>query len=515
MTDLRASPWDIARQRPDHPALIFPDTGETRTYAQMIKNANRFAHRLVADGLEIGDCVAVLLENRVEYIDVVWAAKQLGIYYVCLPSGITRGDAAYILENSGAKVLITSDKLADAAATLLDLVPGVTKGYMMGKPAPGFVAYGDALADMPDTMVPDRPRGLSMLYSSGTTGRPKGVKHQILDVSPHTAPPRHTYLRNLFDFSPDTVFLGPGPFYHTGPLRLMVHAMRDGATVLAFHKFDAEQVLRSIETYSATCGNFVPTMFKRMLDLPEELRNSVDVSTMQTALHGAAPISPVVKDRMIDWWGNCITEMYGGTESIGTTVIHAEDWKKHRGSVGKATSITRVRIEAPDGSDCPPGVPGLILMTQGKEFEYHGDPEKTSEATRGDGWGTMGDIGYMDEEGYLYLTDRQSNLIISGGVNVYPQEAENVLTGHPDVRDVAVFGIPSEDFGEQVHAVVVPQPSRAADEEFRRELIEFCRSEIGKIKSPRSLEYADALPRSETGKILKKQLRQSYWPETA
>ncbi|MGR3425118.1 MAG: AMP-binding protein [Sagittula sp.] len=511
--ELRASPWDQARHTPDHPAIIMADTGERRTYAQMIGAANRLAHRLVADGVQTGDCVAILLENRVEYVEAVWAAKQLGIYYVCLPRGLTPPDAAYILSNSAAKVLITSDTLAEVAGPLLKEVPELRAGYMMGVASGGFRPYAEALDAMPDTMVEGRPRGISMLYSSGTTGRPKGIRHALEDVSPHIAPPRHAYLRKLMRFSGDTVFLNPGPFYHTAPLRMMIHAMRDGATAVAFRKFDAEAVLKAVETYGATCGMFVPTMFIRMLDLPAQLRQAVDVSSMQVALHGSAPMSPAVKDRMIDWWGDAIHEMYGGTESIGTTVITAAEWKAHRGSVGRPSSITRIRIEGPDGAELPPGQEGLVMMTQGKRFEYHGDPDKTAEATRPDGWGTLGDIGYLDAEGYLYLTDRASNLIISGGVNIYPQEAENVLTGHPDVADVAVFGIPDPEFGEKVHALVVPRPGAGTDGSLGEDLIAFCRAEIGKIKSPRSVEFTEALPRSEAGKILKKQLRRTYWPD--
>ena len=506
---LRASPWDVAADRPDHPAIIFADTGESRTFGEMIGNANRLAHRLADDGVEVGDCVAIFLENRVEYVEAVWAAKQLGVYYVCLPRGLTRSDASYILTNSSSKVLITSDTLAEVAHTLIADAPCLKRGYMMGVASPGFIPYGDALVGMPDTMVEGRPRGISMLYSSGTTGRPKGIRHPIMDVAPHIAPPRHEYLSKLFHFGPDTVFVNPGPFYHTAPLRMMVHAQREGATAICFQKFDAETVLRSIGTYKATCGMFVPTMFVRMLNLPDEAKDTADLSTMQVALHGAAPISPAIKDRMIDWWGNCITEMYGGTESIGSTIIGAEDWKRHRGSVGKASSITKVRIEGPDGETCPPNVPGLVLMTQGKSFEYHGDPDKTAEATREDNWGTLGDIGYMDEDGYLYLTDRASNLIISGGVNIYPQEAENVIGGHPEVLDVAVFGLPDEEFGERVHAVVVPKNGVAEDAALAARILDFCRAEIGKIKSPRDIEFATALPRSEAGKILKKELRQT------
>ncbi len=512
---LRASPWEVAAERPEHTAIVFADSGESRSYGEMIGNANRLAHRLVEDGVEVGDCISVFLENRVEYVEAVWAAKQLGVYYVCLPRGLTRSDAAYILTNSASKVLITSDTLGEVSNTLIKDAPALRRGYMMGEASPGFASYEAALDGMPDTMFEGRPRGVSMLYSSGTTGRPKGIRHPITDVAPHVAPPRHEYLSKLFHFGPDTVFLNPGPFYHTAPLRMMIHAQRVGGTAVCFQKFDAETVLRGIGTYGATCGMFVPTMFVRMLDLPDYVKDAADLGTMKVALHGAAPISPAIKDRMIDWWGDCITEMYGGTESIGTTIIGAQDWKRHRGSVGKASAITQIRIEGPDGEPCPPNKPGLVLMTQGKSFEYHGDPTKTAEATRGDHWATLGDIGYMDEDGYLYLTDRMSNLIISGGVNIYPQEAENVIAGHPDVSDVAIIGLPDNEYGERVHAVVVPRGERAGDDALAAQIIDFCRAEIGKIKTPRTIEFAPSLPRSEAGKILKKDLRQSVLNQRA
>lgn len=509
-TAMRASPWDVARVSPDHPALIIADTGERRTYGEMIANSNRFAHRLVEVGIEPGGCLAVLMENRPEFLEVVWAAKQLGIYYVCLPSGISPTDAAYLLANSGSKILVTSDTISTAADILERCSDTLDAAFMAGAPLPGFRGYQDALTGQPDTMIEGHFRGVSMLYSSGTTGRPKGIRHPIDPVSPHEAPPRHGYLRQTYDFGPHTVFLNPGPLYHTAPLRMMMHVQREGGTVVCFAKFDAETVLRAIETYRATNGMFVPTMFVRMLKLPEAVRDSVDVSSMRFALHGAAPTTPSDKRKMLDWWGDCICEMYGGTESIGTTTISAQEWRLKPGSVGRPSAGTSIRIEAPDGSECPRGVPGLVLMTQGKRFEYHDDPEKTAEATRPGGWATLGDIGFLDDDGYLFLTDRASNMIISGGVNIYPQEAENVLSGHPEVEEVAVIGIPDAEFGERVHALVVPSAGCQPDP---RSLIAFCRAEIGAIKSPRSVDFVDELPRNALGKILKRELRARFLTE--
>lgn len=510
-----ASPWEVAAKFPDRLAIVMADTGQRLTYGEMIGNANRLANRLIKDGVQQGDCVAIFLENRVEYLEAVWAAKQIGAYYVCIPRGLSLSDARYMIGDCNAKVLISSQEVTAVAAPIAREHHPAMLTYMLDAEETDCIDYQTAIQGQPDTPVVGRCRGNSMLYSSGTTGRPKGIKHPLINVSPNVPPPRHAYLVKEYGFSPETVFIDPGPFYHTAPLRFMMHVQREGGTAIGFSKFDAETVLRAIETWHATNGFFVPTMFVRMLDLPAEIRENIDVCSMRYALHGAAPISPAVKQRMIDWWGPVIYEMYGGTESIGTTVINSHEWLTHRGSVGRPSSVTRIRIEAPDGSNCPPGVEGLVLMTQGKAFEYHGDPKKTAEATRDGGWGTLGDIGYLDEEGYLYLTDRASNLIISGGVNIYPQEAENVLSGHPEVQDAAVIGIPHPVYGEEVHALIVPRKCVADFDRdaFAEQLIAFCRNEIGKTKSPRSIEFVAELPRSEAGKIIKSELKKRYWPD--
>lgn len=501
---LRASPWDIAKSHPDRLAIAIADTGARRTYGEMIANANRLAHHMVALGLQTGDCLAILMENRPEFLEAVWAAKQIGVYYVCLPVGISEADAVYILQNSASRLLITSDQVQSAPAIAARLGDALRAVWVAGTGFDGHADLNTAMAGFSDQMVEGRPRGISMLYSSGTTGRPKGVRHRIEAVSPHEAPPRHLYLRDTYDYGPDTVFINPGPFYHTAPLRMMLHVQREGGTAVAFSRFDAEAVLAAIETWRGTNGMFVPTMFARMLALPEARRGRYDLSSMRHALHGAAPIAPALKWKMLEWWGDCICEMYGGTESIGTTTISAAEWRLKPGSVGRPSAITRIRIEAPDGSDCPPGVPGLVLMSQGKAFEYHGDPDKTAEATRPDGWATLGDIGYLDEDGYLFLTDRASHLIISGGVNIYPQEAEHILSGHEAVAEVAVIGLHDEEFGERVHAFVVPADPGALPAP--EELIGFCRAELGTIKSPRGVSFVRDLPRTPLGKIQKKEL---------
>jgi acyl-CoA synthetase (AMP-forming)/AMP-acid ligase II len=321
-----------------------------------------------------------------------------------------------------------------------------------------------------------------------------------------------------YRFGKDTVLLNPGPYYHASPLRIMMHAQREGATIVGFAKFDAEAVLRAIETYRATHGIFVPTMFSRMLALPEVVRNSIDVSSMRYAIHQAAPCPISVKERMIAWWGPVIHEIYGGSEGNGTTVINSDDWLTHKGSVGRPSKGIEVHIVDENGNECAPIQPGLVYFGNGRLFEYFGEPEKTASVRHPKGWSTLGDVGYLDEDGFLYLTDRQSNLIISGGVNIYPQEAENVLAAHPEITDVAVIGVPNADFGEEVKAVVVPRnglPEAGDREALARDIVDFCRARLSPIKCPRSVDFVEALPRSDAGKLLKREIRKAYCPENA
>ncbi|SEP93397.1 AMP-binding protein [Thalassovita taeanensis] len=509
------SPWKVAEDTPDKVAILFEDTGGSQTYGQMVSNANRLANHLISSGLKQGDCISIFLENNLRYLEVVWAAKIAGLYYVCIGRQLNAPDVSYVVQNSLSKVLISSAEMAPVALEVAAALNGKVALLMMDGATAPYQSYEDAVAAQPDTMPTGRVRGASMLYTSGTTGRPKGVRHDLTDASPHTAPPRHTMLIQEYGYSPQTVFLNLGPFYHTGPLRIMMHAQRTGATVVGFKKFNASRALAAIGKHRVTFGLFVPTMFVRFLALPETEQQAADTSSLTYALHIAAPCSIAVKERMIEWWGPIIYEMYGGTESIGTTTINSQDWLTHKGSVGRASLGTEVHIVGEDGQECPPNTPGLVYLTNGKTFEYFNDPGKTDESRHPKGWNTLGDIGKLDEDGFLYLTDRKSNLIISGGVNIYPQESENVLTGHPMVRDVAVIGVPNPDFGEEVKALVVPNFTLAPEYEtaFADELIDYCRSHLSKVKCPRSVDFVPDLPRSEAGKILKAELRKTYWPE--
>lgn len=516
MTDITASPWIVAEATPDKPAIIMADTGQMLTYGEMISNANRLANYFVSIGLNEGDCISIFLENQVRYLELVWAAKITGLYYVCIGRHLNGSDVGYIIENSESRILITSAAQASTAKEVVNSLTGDVRLLMMDGTSDGFLSYEDEIAAQPDTQITGRRRGASMLYTSGTTGKPKGVRNDLPDISPHVAPPRHMTYVGKYNISSSTVMFNPGPFYHTGPIRLMMHAQREGATAVSLSKFDAEQSLKAIDKYKVTYGFFVPTMFVRMLTLPDDIRLKYDMSSIQYAIHSAAPCSIIIKEKMINWWGKILYEMYGGTESTGTTAISSQDWLEHKGSVGRATPGTEIHIVDENGDECPPNVPGLIYMTTGKHFEYFKDPEKSAASRHPKGWYALGDIGYLDEGGYLFLTDRQANLIISGGVNIYPQEAENALTGHPDIADIAVIGIPNPDFGEEVKALVVPtnKLSKEQESKLERKLIEFCKSKISFFKCPRTIDFVETLPRSEAGKLLKLEIRKRYWADT-
>jgi acyl-CoA synthetase (AMP-forming)/AMP-acid ligase II len=401
--------------------------------------------------------------------------------------------------------------MAELASTLAARLQGRVHLLMFGGVAPGFESY-EALRDaQPATPMFNRRRGASMLYSSGTTGRPKGVRTPLLDV-PATEPPiRHRLLVNMFNFAADMVFVNPGPFYHAAPLRMMMSVQRLGGVAVGFRKFDPVAVLAAIDRYQGTHGFFVPTMFVRMLRLAEAERNRFSLASMRYAIHGAAPCPAYLKESLMQWWGDVLYELYGGTEGIGHTFISPQEWLRKKGSVGKAAKGCVIRIVDDAGNTLPANEPGLIYMGNGREFEYFKDDDKTAEVRGADGLATMGDIGYLDEDGYLFLSDRQSHMIISGGVNIYPQESENILAAHPAIEDVAVIGVPNDEFGEEVKAIVVPIIKQFDRQQLEGEILAYCRSHISAIKCPRSVDFVDQLPRSEAGKLLKRQIKAPYW----
>lgn len=504
-------PRRFAETHPDKPALILADTDQAISYAELMRNADRAAQLFQRLGLRQGDTLAVMLENHIRYPEICWAAKNSGITYACISSQASIEDAAYIVENSDAKLLISSARLVEVAtAVARRSAPSLGCLMVDGACAP-FLSYEEAVAAEPSLPLADRCRGPSMLYSSGTTGRPKGVRTALPSEPPETPPARLAMLQDRYGLDEHTVLINPGPFYHAAPGRFMLSVQRTGGTVVGFQKFDAEACLAAIERHGGTHGVFVPTMFIRMLKLPEEGRRAHRTDSMRYAIHLAAPCPVPVKEQMIAWWGPVIEEMYSGTEAVGHTLISSAEWLLHKGSVGRPAPGCTLRIVDDQGRDLPPMHTGHIVMSNGRQFEYHKDPEKTRSTQLKPGFSTLGDIGYVDADGYLYLTDRSAHMIISGGVNIYPQEAENVLYEHPAIADIAVIGVPHEEFGEAVKAVVQLREPADNEQALEADIIAFCRARLSAYKCPRTVDFVEELPRNEAGKLIKRLLKDQYW----
>jgi long-chain acyl-CoA synthetase len=507
---MRFSPRAYAEKTPDKPAYIMAASGEVVTYRQLEERANQCAHLFREAGLKVGDHIAIFLENNPRYIEIVWAAQRSGLYYTAVSRHLTDSEVEYMVNDCEAKVLLTSYALNEIVASLSDRIPNVHTKLMIGGTVPGYQPYEAAVGLCPVTPIDDELEGAPMLYSSGTTGRPKGIVNvELVDAFDADLEPDAYAYYELFTYNQDMVYLSPAPLYHAAPLYFCLAVHRFGGTVIIMERYDTAESLAIIEKHKVTHSQWVPTMFVRMLNLPDHERLSYDVSSMQMAMHGAAPIAVATKEQMIDWWGPVLFEYYGGTEGNGATLITSEEWLGHRGSVGRAV-LGEVRILDDEGVELPAGETGSIYFSGGTSFEYHNDPEKTQETRTSEGWSTLGDIGCLDEDGYLYLKDRKADMIISGGVNIYPQEAEHVLTEHEAVEDVAVFGIPNDDFGEEVKAVIQPKRMAEAGPQLESELIAFCRSKISKIKCPVSIDFKEEFPRTPTGKLLKRKLKELY-----
>lgn len=501
-------PFVHAASQPEKPALIMAGSGARLSYAELEARSNQAAHLYRAAGLKRGDVIALFLENLLDYLPLVWGAQRSGLYYTCISTRLTAEEAGYIVADCGAKLLIASAALAASA----DL-PALPHRYALGGDIAGYVRLEPALAGLPTSRIADESAGRDMLYSSGTTGRPKGVTGPLSDVPLDQPDPLSSMAGRLYGLGPDSIYLSPAPLYHAAPLRYCMSVHRYGGTVVMMEKFDAEQYLALVERHRVTHSQVVPTMFVRMLKLPDDVRARYDVSSLQAVIHAAAPCPIEVKERMIGWFGERIYEYYSATEGAGFTTISPQEWLRKKGSVGKAV-LGETRIVGEDGELLPAGREGRIFFHGGPPVAYHNAPEKTAEAT-GQHGATFGDIGYVDGDGYLFLTDRASYMIISGGVNVYPQETENVLVMHPKVADVAVIGVPNEELGEEVKAVVEPRDWADAGPELEAELIAFARARLSSIKCPRSIDFDPALPRHDTGKLYKRLLKDRYWPRPA
>lgn len=498
-----------AAANPDKPAIIMAGSGQTVSYAQLEANSNRAAHLFRLLGLGHGDTIAICMENRAEFFDLVWGAQRSGLVFVAISNRLTASEIDYILADSGSQALFASPYVGE----ILGQLETPVKRYLVGGEHAGWQALEPALASMPDTPVADERAGTDMLYSSGTTGRPKGVRLPLpADPDIAAISPLAMIAAGAFTFSADSIYLSPAPLYHAAPLRWCMSVHRLGGTVVVMEKFDPEAALAAIEKYRITDSQWVPTHFVRMLKLPEEVRRKYDHSTLKCAVHAAAPCPVPIKRAMIDWWGPVVREYYAGTEGNGFTFISSEDWLAHPGSVGRPiNAIIHICDEA--GNEVPVGEEGVVYFESESQFSYHNDPVKTAESRHPAhaNWSMLGDVGKVDAEGFLYLTDRKSFMIISGGVNIYPQEIENHLVTHPKVRDVAVVGGPHDDMGEEVIAVIEPVDMAYAGDELREELIAFAREKLSGVKIPRRIDFRAALPRHDTGKLYKRLLRDEYW----
>ena len=515
-------PYKHAAATPDKPAFIMAGTGETVTFAQLDARANQGAHLIRSLGLKRGDAMAMMMDNSPRYFEVAWAAERAGVYLTCISSKLMASEAEYIIRDGDCRAFVASKGTAGCAETLLPLIDDLDR-FMVDGTIPGYQSWEDACAQQPTTPIADPSPGQIMLYSSGTTGKPKGVRF-ALPEEPYgeNVSPLMMIGQGLYGFTPDMIYLSPAPLYHAAPLRWSMAVQQLGGTVVVMERFDAEKALEAIEKYKVTHAQWVPTHFIRMLKLPEDVRRKYDVSSLKAVWHAAAPCPIPVKEAMIDWWGPIIGEYYAGTEGNGFHNILSPEWLTHKGSVGKnLTTITHICDE--DGNEVPPRTEGAIYFeapvtelnpTGAAPFSYHNDPEKTKESTSAKGWTTLGDVGWMDEEGYLYLTDRKSFMIISGGVNIYPAEIENLLVTHPKVADVAVVSAPHEEMGEQVVAVIQPRDMSADQEALAAELADFARANLSHVKCPRRWEFRAELPRHDTGKLYKRLLRDEFWGKT-
>jgi long-chain acyl-CoA synthetase len=496
-----------ARKNPSKPAVIMGESGQIITYAELDALSNRVAQLVRSCGLSIGDTVGICLENHPLYLALAWGVERAGLVYVPLSYRLTAPELAYILQDSGSKLLFGYEDLAPVLEEVRSLSPSVVQLRFGGM---GALDLDAALAAMQDTPIADQRAGIEMIYSSGTTGRPKGVDwglpvnpaidaaHWMADMS-----------ASLFGQDEHSVYLSPAPLYHAAPLRSSMANQRLGGTVVVMEKFDAETALALIEKYRVTDSQWVPTHFIRLLALPEQVRRKYDISSLKTAVHAAAPCPVPVKRAMIEWWGPAILEYYAATEGHGVTFIKSDEWLAHPGSVGRAT-VGVLHICDDNGDEVPPRTDGQVFFETGRRFSYHNDPVRTREASNKHGWTTVGDIGWVDEEGYLYLTDRKSFLIISGGVNIYPQEIENLIIMHPKVLDVAVIGAPDPEMGERVVAVVQPKNIAQAGPALAAEITAWLGPQLSRVKMPRQIDFREELPREPTGKLFKRKLRDEY-----
>jgi len=496
-------PSAIAVTAPDRPAVVIAGSGQVLTYGQLDARSNQVAHLLRGHGVEVGGNVALLLENRIEFLEVFWGALRAGAYTTPINWHLKAAEVGYVVDDCGAALLFGSAELLPLLGDEVALP--ADRRLAVGGDVPGLADYEKLVASYPDTPLADQCEGQFMFYSSGTTGRPKGIKPPTIGEPLGTPTAFTGLMAGLYGFGEDSVYLCPAPLYHAAPAGWTTGVHRLGGTAVIMERFDPLETLALIERHRVTHVQFVPTHMVRLLKLSEEERSRYDLSSLRYVIHAAAPCPVEVKQACMDWLGPVIHEYYSGSEGVGFCAIGPEEWLAHPGSVGRSL-LGPVHVVDEDGHELGPNQEGQIWFEPPSRFEYHGDPEKTASAFDERGWGSLGDMGWVDDEGYLYLTDRVSNMIISGGVNIYPREVEDVLVMHPAVQDVAVIGVPHPEMGEAVRAVVQPDGPVEDEEALARVLIDFCRDRLSHYKCPTSVAFVESLPRLPTGKLAKRML---------
>ncbi len=498
--------------KPESPALIFATTGETLSWEALDRRSIKAAHLMRERGLEPGDHISLLMENDLKYFEIAWAAYRSGLYITCINRYLTAEEAAYIVNDSGSKALFTSSEL-EVSTSILKHLEDCPLRFIKGQILGDYESYEDCLNSSSDSALEEEPMGDSMLYSSGTTGNPKGIKRPLTGLHVREGIPG-VEPNNRFGINDQTIYLSPAPLYHAAPFGYCMRTLALGGTVVVMDRFDAELSLEYIDKFKVTHSQWVPTMFIRMLKLEATAKSKYDLSSHECAIHAAAPCPKEIKHQMMDWWGPILWEYYAGTERNGSTIISPQEWLENPGSVGKA-HLGVLHICDENGTELAAGEEGMVYFEQAtRSFEYHNAPEKTSSATHptNKNWTTLGDVGYLNQNGYLFLTDRKAYMIISGGVNIYPQEIEDAMILHPAVQDVAVFGVPNSDFGEEVKAVIQLTQEFKDEEQLTDDLMEFAREKLAAYKVPRTIDYVDELPRLPTGKLYKRILKEKYWP---
>jgi long-chain acyl-CoA synthetase len=511
MTADNQGPYHIARfarERPSRLAVIAGATGDTLTYGELDLRSRKLARHMSAQGIAKGDHIAIMMENCADYFMVCWAAQRLGLIYTPINWHLAAKESAYIIENCGAKALIVSKNTRSVVQSMAGTLQNVAVTLTTGTPFGRFKNIDRIIEGAPDEPDVGQYEGSIMFYSSGTTGRPKGITHKIEEIPWGQLTPLAAYMLHAYGMGGETVYLVPAPLYHAAALAWSMLVLRAGGAVVVMEKFDALEALRLIEAHQVTHAQFVPTMFVRMLRLADHERRRYDLSSLKLVIHAAAPCAPQIKKQMIQWLGPIVYEYYAGSEGNGLTAVDSATWSAHPGTVGKAV-VGQIYIVDEDGKVLPAGKDGVVYFSGGTDFEYYKDPEKTASVHHASGWSTLGDIGHLDEEGFLYLSDRRTDLILSGGVNIYPKEIEDALIQHPAVQDVAVIGVPNEEFGQEVKAVVELRPGITGSGELAADMIGFCQSLIAAFKCPKSVDFA-TLPRLPNGKMLKREIRERY-----